>query len=66
MDDPASSGGAHDLTDFQSRLRALATRYRAECLWDLKEEQDLEHEALARMVLRRIVSCGDRDGFVEA
>ena len=66
MDDPASSSEPLDRAGFRRRLRALVTRYGAECLWDLKENPDLEHEAVARMVLRRIVSCGDRGAFVEA
>ena len=66
MADPVSDREPHDFAAFRTRLRALVTRYGAECLWDLKEEPDLEQEAVARMVLRRIVSCGDRIGFVEA
>ena len=63
---PASSREPNDCAEFQSRLRALVTRYWAECLWELKEDPDLEQEVAARMVLRRVVSCADRDGFVEA
>ena len=66
MPDPAASREPHDAADFRRRLRALVTRYREECLWDLKEHPDLEQEAVARMVLRRIISCADRGGFVEA
>lgn len=66
MDDSVRSRSSRDAVEFQSRLRALVTRYGEECLWDLKEHPDLEQEAVARMVLRRIVSCGDRVGFVEA
>ena len=66
MDDPAHSREPRDRADFQDRLQTIVTRYGAECLWDLKEEPDLEQEAVARLVLRRIISCGDRRGFVEA
>ena len=66
MEEPASRREPQDRADFQDRLRVLVARYGAECLWDLKEDPDLEQEAVARMVLRRIVSCGDRAGFVEA
>ena len=66
MDEQASRREPRDRADFQHRLRVLVARYGAECLWDLKEDPDLEQEAVARMVLRRIVSCGDRAGFVEA
>jgi len=66
MEGPASRREPRDRVDFQHRLRVLVARYGAECLWDLKEDPDLEQEAVARMVLRRIVSCGDRAGFVEA
>ena len=66
MDEPASRRAPRDRADFEDRLRVLVVRYRAECLWDLKEDPDLGQEAVARMVLRRIVSCGDRAGFVEA
>ena len=57
MEEPASRREPQDRADFQDRLRVLVARYGAECL---------EQEAVARMVLRRIVSCGDRAGFVEA
>ena len=66
MDEPASRREPQDRADFQDRLRVLVARYKAECLWDLKEDPDLAQEAVARMVLRRIVSCADRAGFVEA
>lgn len=66
MPDPAANCELHDAADFRRRLRALVTRYREECLWDLKEHPDLDQEAVARMVLRRIKSCADRSGFVEA
>ena len=66
MPDPAANREPQDAADFLSRLRVLVTRYREECLWDLKEHPDLEQEAVARMVLRRIISCADRGGFVEA
>ena len=66
MDEPQSRHEPQDRVDYQDRLRVLVARYGAECLWDLKEDPDLEQEVVARMVLRRIVSCGDRAGFVEA
>ena len=66
MPDPVANREPHDAAAFRRRLRALVTRYREECLWDLKEHPDLDQEAVARMVLRRIISCADRGGFVEA
>ena len=66
MGDPMPSREALDSATFGRRLRALVTRYRAECLWDLKQDPDLEQDAMARMVLQRIASCADRSGFVEA
>ena len=66
MDEPQRGHEPQDRVDYQDRLRVLVARYGAECLWDLKEDPDLEQEVVARMVLRRIVSCGDRAGFVEA
>lgn len=66
MDDPVINREPRDAGDFRRRLQTLAARYGEECLWDLKEPPDLYHDAVARMVLRRIVSCGDRAGFVEA
>ena len=66
MGEPQSRRDPQDRVDYQDRLCVLVARYGAECLWDLKEDPDLGQEAVARMVLRRIVSCGDRAGFVEA
>ena len=51
---------------FDRRLHALAGRYSAQCLWDLKPDLDLQHRDAATMVLRRIASCADTSGFVEA
>ena len=51
---------------FERRLHALAGRYRAQCLWDLKPELDLQQRDVATMVLRRIASCAETSGYVEA
>ena len=66
MGDSIPSHEAPDSATFERRLRALVARYRAECLWDLREDPDLEQDVVARMVLQRIASCADRSGFVEA
>lgn len=55
-----------DQQAFERRLNALADRYRAQCLWDLKPDLDLQQPDVATMVLRRIASCADTSGFVEA
>ncbi len=55
-----------DRQAFERRLHALATRYRAQCLWDLKPDLDLQQRDVTTMVLRRIASCADTSGFVEA
>ena len=51
---------------FERRLHALVCRFRAQCLWDLKRELDLDQRDVAAMVLRRIASCADTAGYVEA
>ncbi|MDD9989243.1 MAG: hypothetical protein OXQ31_23420 [Spirochaetaceae bacterium] len=55
-----------DQKAFGRRLNALVSRYRAQCLWDLKPDLDLQERDVAAMVLRRIASCADTSGFVEA
>ena len=55
-----------DQQGFDRRLHALVTRYRTQCLWDLKPDLDLQQPDAATMVLRRIASCADTSGFVEA
>ena len=55
-----------DRAEFERRLGTMVARYRTECLWDLKASPDLEQEQVARMVLRRVISCADRDGYIEA
>ena len=55
-----------DRAAFESRLRALVSRYRTECLWDLKTGLDLDLEDGARIVLQRLASCADLSGYVEA
>ena len=55
-----------DQQAFERRLDALAGRYRAQCLWDLKPDLDLQQRDVATMVLRRIASCADTSGYVEA
>lgn len=63
-----SNGNAEpvDYADFLKRLNTLIDRYRVECLYDLKEAPDVDREIVARMVLRRLSSCADRDGYIEA
>lgn len=55
-----------DRQAFERRLNALVGRYRAQCLWDLKADLDPQQRVVATMVLRRIASCADTSGFVEA
>ena len=55
-----------DRQAFERRLNELVGRYRAQCLWDLKPDLDLQQRDAATMVLRRIASCADLSGFVEA
>ncbi len=55
-----------DRAEFERRLGTMVARYRTECLWDLKASPDLEQEQVARMVLRRVISCADRNGYIEA
>ena len=55
-----------DQQAFERRLHELACRYRTQCLWDLKRDLDLDQRDVATMVLRRIASCADISGYVEA
>ena len=55
-----------DQQAFDRRLHALAGRYRTLCLWDLKPDLDLQQRDAATMALRRIASCADTSGFIEA
>ena len=55
-----------DQQTFERRLHVLVSRYRTQCLWDLKLDLDLDQRDVATMVLRRIASCADTNGYVEA
>ena len=55
-----------DQQTFERRLHALVGRYRTQCLWDLKRDLDLDQRDVATMVLRRIASCADTSGYIEA
>ena len=57
---------ANEAADFRQRLEALVAFYRGLCLWDFKEALDIDEPEVVHLVLRRIESCADLKGYVEA
>ena len=54
------------MADFREHLEALVADYRSRCLWDLKDNLDLDEPEVVLMVLGRIESCADLKGYARA
>lgn len=57
---------AAEAADFKQRLEALVADYRTLCLWELKDSLDLDEPEVVLMVLARIESCADLEGYARA